>query len=143
MKNFFKLTMLCFITLVGQMSMTGQSKSGAQPKGTEIDGLASTDETYIVALNKEKLGIIKKSTGQMQYTFATFRDAVSVNFQQDGNLVVKNSFGDALWSSQTHNKQVKDIILQPDGQLVIRGGVSGSDIIWSSRPPVDSPVIDP
>jgi len=68
---------------------------------------------------------------------ATFQDAVSSNFQHDGNLGVKNSFGSSQWSSQTNNNQVSDIILLLDGQQVIRGGASGLDIIWSSRPPVD------
>jgi cytochrome c peroxidase len=50
-------------------------------------------------------------------------------FQGDGNLVLRNSAGDALWSTGTHNTDANRVVMQSDGNLVIYGD-SGAH--WAS-----------
>jgi cytochrome c peroxidase len=50
-------------------------------------------------------------------------------FQGDGNLVLRNSSGDALWSTGTHNTDANRVVMQSDGNLVIYGD-SGAH--WAS-----------
>lgn len=53
-------------------------------------------------------------------------------FQPDGNLVVYNPSGAALWNSATGNRGATRLSLQPDGNLVI---YAGTFAVWSSSTP--------
>ena len=52
-------------------------------------------------------------------------------FQTDGNLVVYNPSGKAVWDSKTNNKNGKILAMQSDGNLVIY--TSSYKAIWSSK----------
>jgi hypothetical protein len=56
--------------------------------------------------------------------------AYKLTMQEDGNLVVYNTGGKALWSSKTNGKAVKQCILQDDGNLVLYG--FNDKPIWAS-----------
>ncbi|MGW4528060.1 hypothetical protein [Amycolatopsis sp. NPDC004378] len=43
-------------------------------------------------------------------------------FQEDGNLVLRNSSGDALWSTGTEGKGVDRAVMQQDGNFVLYAG---------------------
>jgi hypothetical protein len=52
-----------------------------------------------------------------------------VAFQTDGNLVVYNPEGAAIWSSNTQNRGASQLAFQTDGNLVIYGG---KQALWNS-----------
>lgn len=54
----------------------------------------------------------------------------SFNMQGDGNLVLRNSGGTALWSSATNGKSGQRIIMQSDGNLVMR--TSAGAAVWTT-----------
>lgn len=51
-------------------------------------------------------------------------------FQKDGNLVLRNQAGDALWASGSSGQGGSYVIMQSDGNLVIN--TATDDAIWSS-----------
>ncbi len=55
----------------------------------------------------------------------------SLVFQSDGNLVVYNTAGTAIWSSQTQNKGAKIAAMQVDGNFVIYDG--NNKALWSTN----------
>lgn len=52
-------------------------------------------------------------------------------FQRDGNLVLRNKAGDALWSSGSSGQGGSYVVMQSDGNLVIYTGTDVS--IWASN----------
>ncbi len=54
----------------------------------------------------------------------------SLSMQSDGNLVMSNSFGSALWSSGTNSGSDYRVTFQGDGNLVIYDGTGSAK--WSS-----------
>lgn len=56
--------------------------------------------------------------------------AYTLNMQGDGNLVLRNLAGTALWASGTSGKASADVIMQADGNLVIYD--TGGNPLWGS-----------
>lgn len=57
--------------------------------------------------------------------------------QSDGNFVVYDNGGGALWSSNTEGRTDVKLVLQDDRNLVL---YSGADSVWSSGTQTDTPV---
>jgi hypothetical protein len=53
-------------------------------------------------------------------------------FQGDGNLVVYNCAGKALWASNTHGYTDAVLCFQADGNFVIYSAASGGKAIWAA-----------
>ncbi|MGI5196763.1 protein kinase domain-containing protein [Streptomyces sp. CA-288835] len=51
-------------------------------------------------------------------------------FQTDGNLVVRNKDGEALWGAGTSRKAGATLVLQEDGNVVIK---LGSNVLWEAN----------
>eukprot|EP00253_Pinus_taeda_P011010 PITA_11010 len=51
--------------------------------------------------------------------------------QKDGNLALWDADGSALWSTNTSNQNVKELVLLETGNLVLRSS-SGGQILWES-----------
>jgi hypothetical protein len=54
-----------------------------------------------------------------------------LDFQQDGNLVLYNNYGNVMWASETNGTPASELRMQPDGNLVIYG--PGQGVIWASN----------
>ncbi|HET9893318.1 MAG TPA: hypothetical protein VFQ44_00025 [Streptosporangiaceae bacterium] len=61
------------------------------------------------------------------------KSASTASFQTDGNFVVRNTTGTALWASGTHTYNHAVLVLQVDGNLVIYPFLSPSVALWASR----------
>jgi hypothetical protein len=53
-------------------------------------------------------------------------------FQSDGNLVVRNCAGAAIWNSDTHTYPDAVLCFQADGNLVIYSAASGGKALWAT-----------
>jgi hypothetical protein len=58
------------------------------------------------------------------------RDA---EFQSDGNLVVRDTYGTALWASNTHTYPHAVLSFQDDGNLVIYPSSSDFAALWATK----------
>lgn len=56
-------------------------------------------------------------------------DQYKLTFQGDGNLVLRNLVGEAIWASGTSGKGASHLSFQADGNLVI---YSGSEALWAT-----------
>ena len=56
----------------------------------------------------------------------------SVVFQSDGNLVLRDSAGTAIWASNTHTYYQAVLALQSDGNLVIYPSYNNNHALWAT-----------
>lgn len=84
--------------------------------------------TGLISNHTSTLGVNKTLTPG-QYLEST-NAAYQLIYQSDGNLVLYNAFGEALWQSATSGKGVGYVVMQSDGNLVIYNG--SAQAVWQS-----------
>ena len=57
-------------------------------------------------------------------------DKASCNFQNDGNLVLRNGTNTTVWQTNTANQSISSAVMQDDGNFVLKN--SSSNIVWES-----------
>ncbi|WP_196139547.1 phosphatidylinositol-specific phospholipase C domain-containing protein [Aliikangiella sp. G2MR2-5] len=130
----------------GQWNVRGQSTHFIEPqyatslsanKGqlTLLTGQAiTTHNRYLVMQHDGNLVLYRFSNGRVaEPLWATGTNWGSQHraiFQGDGNLVVYDQYGNALWASHTHGSGNR-LILQGDGNLVIYNATGGA--VWASN----------
>jgi hypothetical protein len=97
--------------------------------------------TYLQSPNGRYRAFVHTTTGQLAVRDQTsgtyvFRSPVVdsdwVGLQTDGNLVLRNRAGTALWSTGTGGKGRSDLVMQDDGNLVLYLQSTGA-ATWSSK----------
>jgi len=75
--------------------------------------------------------VLYVSTGKV-WAANTRPGGYAATFQGDGNLVVRNSSGTALWASNTHTYPHAILAFQTDGNLVIYPSTTDFHALWAS-----------
>ncbi|MCX4905851.1 protein kinase [Streptomyces sp. NBC_00878] len=87
-----------------------------------------TTKTKLVMQRDGNLVITDKKDRPL-WAARTFGTGNTARFQRDGNLVVHNSAGKPLWATQTSGNPGAVLVLQADGNVVIK---SGDTVLWNA-----------
>jgi hypothetical protein len=135
MKSIIKVLSICMVGLMTMLSLYAQPSS--LPKGTEINLggygniMQSPNGKSYMKLEYERLRIF--NTEQNQMTYSNPIGGVSkLIVQNDGNVVIYNNWNSVVWETKTSGKVIQSLSLTDDGALVVLGGNSGKEILYSS-----------
>jgi hypothetical protein len=92
------------------------------PPSTPLDTPTSTLPKYF--LEVEQRMPVGDSLQSVNQNF-------SLQLQTDGNLVLYEEGGGAIWSTNTNGKHAEYLVLQVDGNLVLYG--ENGSVLWSSE----------
>lgn len=91
--------------------------------------LYSSDGRYYLVFQDDGNLVLANRNGNAIWATATDNRGSKAEFQGDGNLVVYDSYNRPVWSSNTNNRGAVKLTVQNDGNLVIYGRNSP---VWSS-----------
>lgn len=93
------------------------------------DKLYSSDGNYYLSFQDDGNLVLSNRNGNAIWGAGTDNKGSRAEFQNDGNLVVYDSYNKAIWSSNTSRRGGNKLTVQNDGNLVIYGNYSP---VWSS-----------
>lgn len=114
-------------------AQTGRGGNDSVNRGHRFrrgDKLYSSDRNYYLMFQNDGNLVLSNNNGTAIWEAGTSNRGSRAEFQNDGNLVIYDSYNRALWSTNTARRGGDKLTVQNDGNLVIYGDYSP---IWSSE----------
>ncbi|MFT6028421.1 MAG: hypothetical protein ACI8O8_000145, partial [Oleiphilaceae bacterium] len=109
-----------------------QNKTASATRTIAVLGTNSTPTSSARAVQNGETTLKLDDSLQTNQYLASSNGAYRLNFQRDGNLVLRDqATGAALWSSKTNGQNTTRLTMQGDGNLVLYS--SSGSAAWSSK----------